>query len=272
MDVWKNPEFFKLDGEGKMNVVTGCPPDGFSELGQRWGTPNYNWEQLVKTNYSWWIKRIKYTLDLCDILRIDHFRGFAATWEIPEQDTDARGGWWQISPGIHFFEAVKKSFPHFPIIVEDLGMITEDVHSLRNFFNLPSMKIIQFAFGGDDTNEHLPQNWTENTVAYSATHDCDTSVGWWQKTNDAEKNKAQSLLGKLTEQNVASAINKMLFASKAKLVLIQAQDILALGTEARFNLPGTTINNWQWRLKKEQLGQSQAEELKNLTFLTKRNL
>jgi 4-alpha-glucanotransferase len=272
MDVWKNPELFKLNSEGEMTVVTGCPPDGFSELGQRWGTPNYNWEKLTSTHYDWWIKRIKYTLELCNILRIDHFRGFAATWEIPVKDLDARGGWWQSSPGIDFFETVKKIFPQFPIIVEDLGMITEDVHALRNKFNFPSMKILQFAFGGDDSNEHLPKNWNENIVAYSATHDCDTTVGWWEKASAPEKNKAETILGKLTEQNIANEINKILFESKAKLVLVQAQDILSLNNQARFNLPGTTIGNWQWRLRADQLTLQNAQDLKSLTLKTQRNL
>jgi len=270
MDVWKNPALFKLNSEGKMTVVTGCPPDGFSELGQRWGTPNYNWENLTKTHYQWWLDRIKYTLDLCNILRVDHFRGFAATWEIPEQDVDARGGWWQVAPGHDFFNAVKKAFPKFPIIVEDLGLITPDVHDLRDTFHFPSMKIIQFAFGGDDNNEHLPMNWTENIVAYSATHDCDTTLGWWHKMSETEKTRVELFVGKQNDQTIAVSLNKFLMNSKAKLVLMQMQDILSLDGDARFNLPGTTDGNWQWRLEKNHLTPVNAQSLRTMTLESKR--
>lgn len=243
-DVWANQKLFRLDSKGFPTCVTGVPPDYFSETGQLWGNPHYDWKQHEKTGFAWWLNRIQKTLTDVDILRIDHFRGFEACWEVAFGAEDARGGKWVKAPGEKFFTLLKETLgENLPLIAEDLGIITEEVAALREFAGLPGMRILQFAFGNDKNNAYLPHSYDRNTVVYTGTHDNDTTRGWYETATEAEKDHYRRYLN-VDGSNVAWDFIRLALSSSADLAIIPLQDVLALGTEHRMNIPGTTVGNW----------------------------
>lgn len=251
-DVWAHQELFKLEESGRPLVVAGVPPDYFSETGQLWGNPVYRWEAHEQTGFSWWIARMRQAFRLADLVRVDHFRGFAAYWEIPADAPNAISGQWVAAPGEQLFHALKYSFPQLPIIAEDLGIITPDVAALRDKFELPGMRVLQFAFGDNEANPFLPHNYIPNTVAYTGTHDNDTTLGWWSTLSEREKSFAQQYL-----QSDGQAIHwdmmQALSASVANTVIFPLQDVLGLSSEHRMNFPGKPSENWEWRFTPDQI-------------------
>jgi 4-alpha-glucanotransferase len=276
-DVWTNPEEFKLDERGVPVVVAGVPPDYFSSTGQLWGNPLYNWERMRANGFSWWIARVAATLKTVDILRIDHFRGFAACWEIPGGDKTAERGRWVEAPGRELFTAIREALGKLPIIAEDLGVITPDVEALRDDFGFPGMRILQFAFGGDPHNHDLPHNYHRNVVVYTGTHDNDTTIGWFESeagagsTRDAaqiERERAFCLKYLQADgREIHWDFIRAVLASVADTSLIPLQDILGLGAKARMNLPNSTSGNWAWRYKSGALTADATARLKELTEL-----
>jgi 4-alpha-glucanotransferase len=278
-DVWTNPEQFKLDKNGKPIVVAGVPPDYFSSTGQLWGNPLYNWERMRADGFKWWIERVRATLTVVDIARVDHFRGFAACWEIPGGDKTAERGQWVEAPGKELFTAIRKTLGELPIIAEDLGVITPDVVALREEFGFPGMRILQFGFGSDSKNIDLPHNYVPNVVAYTGTHDNDTTVGWFNSvagegsTRTAEQIERERKFcmdylntdGKEIHWDLIRGV----LASVANTAIVPLQDLLGLGTEARMNLPNSTEGNWAWRYK--SIPETIAPRLKELTQLYGRN-
>jgi 4-alpha-glucanotransferase len=269
VDVWANREVFKLDESGEMLVVAGVPPDYFSETGQRWGNPHYNWEFLRKTGFYWWLERLKTQLGLFDILRIDHFRGLEAAWEIPATEPTAQNGEWIKAPGKALLKALKVEFGSIPLVAEDLGVITPEVDALRDKFNLPGMKILQFAFGGGSDNPYLPVNYNENCVVYTGTHDNDTTVGWVEKLTENERSYISEYLGFPTV-SLNNALIQAALASVANLAIIPMQDILELDSASRMNMPGTIEGNWKWRFDWEQLTPERVNRLAHLIKLFNR--
>jgi 4-alpha-glucanotransferase len=268
-DVWANREVFKLDVAGEMSVVAGVPPDYFSATGQRWGNPHYNWNTLQQTGFRWWIERMQTQYEQFDILRIDHFRGLEAAWEIPASEETAQVGQWVKAPGAALLKAITAELGELPLVAEDLGVITPEVDALRNEFNLPGMKILQFAFGGDADNPYLPDNYEKNCVVYTGTHDNDTTLGWSEKLSDAEKSYIFDYLGN-PATSLHCALIQTALASVANLAIIPMQDILELNTEHRMNTPGTTIGNWNWRFQWHQLDPERAARLAYLVKLFNR--
>ena len=251
-DVWSNQELFDLDEHRRPSVVAGVPPDYFSETGQMWGNPLYRWDVHKETGYAWWIARLGHALQQADMVRVDHFRGFAAYWEVPADAPNAITGKWEPGPGDSLFEAFEKAFPNLPIIAEDLGLITPDVLALRDQFHLPGMRVLQFAFGDGDVNYFLPHHYEPNTVAYTGTHDNDTTLGWWSTISAHEKAFAMQYL-----DTDGEAINwvmmKALSKSVANMVVFPMQDVLDLSSEYRMNYPGHPNGNWEWRFTWDQL-------------------
>jgi len=270
-DVWEHQELFELDAIGRPIMVAGVPPDFFSETGQLWGNPLYRWDVHEQTNYTWWTERLEHAFRFFDLVRIDHFRGFASYWATPAGAVDAKGGKWMPGPGEKLFEAFQKAFGGLPIIAEDLGLITPDVIQLRDKFNLPGMRILQFAFGDNDSNFFLPHHYISNTVAYTGTHDNDTSLGWWNSAKEHEKSFAKYYLGSEGKEINWDMINA-LSASAANTVIYPLQDVLGLNSDHRMNIPGTAWGNWEWRFSWAQLQNWQTERLEHLTTLYKRNL
>ena len=270
-DVWANREVFKLNKDGEMEVVAGVPPDYFSEFGQRWGNPHYNWEYLQKTEFKWWLERIKTQNELFDILRIDHFRGLEAAWEIPADEETAVNGQWVRAPGQELLAAISEQYPDLALVAEDLGIITDEVEALRDEFNLPGMKILQFAFGGGADNPYLPHNCVPNSVIYTGTHDNDTTLGWFNGLSDGEKHRVYEYLG-FSQTAMPYTLIGTALASVSKLAVIPMQDVLCLGSEDRMNTPGTTEGNWQWRYSWNQLTEEYVGRLKHLIGLFGRNL
>jgi 4-alpha-glucanotransferase len=268
-DVWANRKVFKLDPAGEMSVVAGVPPDYFSENGQRWGNPHYNWDYLQQTGFNWWIKRMQTQCEQFDILRIDHFRGLEAAWEIPATEQTAKIGKWVQAPGAALLTAIAKALGDLPLVAEDLGVITAEVEELRDQFHLPGMKILQFAFGGDADNPYLPDNYEKNCVVYTGTHDNDTTLGWSEKLNDHEKEYISEYLGR-PSVSLHCALIQTALASVANLAVIPMQDVLELNTEHRMNTPGTITNNWKWRFQWHQLAPERAGRLAYLTKLFNR--
>jgi 4-alpha-glucanotransferase len=280
-DVWTNPEQFKLDKNGKPIVVAGVPPDYFSSTGQLWGNPLYNWDRMLADGFKWWIERVRATLTVVDIARVDHFRGFAACWEIPGGDKTAERGQWVEAPGKELFTAIRKTLGELPIIAEDLGVITPDVVALREEFGFPGMRILQFGFGSDSKNIDLPHNYVPNVVAYTGTHDNDTTVGWFKSvagegsTRTAEQIERERKFcmdylntdGKEIHWDLIRGV----LASVANTAIVPLQDLLGLGTEARMNLPNSTEGNWAWRYQAGALTDKIATRLKDLTQLYGRN-
>jgi len=263
-DVWAHREYFKLDNDGKPTVVAGVPPDYFSATGQLWGNPLYDWESLRADNFQWWIDRVRWSLELFDLIRVDHFRGFAACWEIPAADVTAQNGHWVDTPGRELFATLKKTLGDLPIIAENLGVITPEVESLRAEFGFPGMRVLQFAFAGDTTNDHLPHNHTRDMVAYTGTHDNDTTIGWFENLGGPEQEYCLKYLA-----SERSEINwdmiRAAMASVADTAIIPMQDVLGLNNEARMNLPASETGNWSWRMKADAITSEVTNRLKTLT-------
>jgi len=268
-DVWANRDVFKLNADGEMSVVAGVPPDYFSEDGQRWGNPHYNWDYLQQTGFHWWIERMQTQREQFDILRIDHFRGLEAAWEIPASEETARVGQWVTAPGSALLKAIIEKVGSLALVAEDLGIITPEVEALRDEFHLPGMKILQFAFGGNADNPYLPDNYEKNCVVYTGTHDNDTTLGWSEKLSDAEKPYIFDYLGN-PAISLHCALIQTALASVANLAIIPMQDILELGTEHRMNTPGTTVGNWNWRFQWYQLAPERAARLARLVEMFNR--
>lgn len=264
-DVWANRDIFELDAEGNPTVVAGVPPDYFSATGQRWGNPLYRWHALEERGFDWWINRFRATLQQVDIIRLDHFRGFAAYWEVPAEEETAINGRWVTAPGAKLFETVKREFGELPIIAEDLGVITPDVEELRDRFELPGMKVLQFAFGsGDPEDVYLPHNYIPRCVVYTGTHDNDTTLGWWNSLSDHERGLVQNYLAR-DGHDICWDMTRLAFSSVAETAIVPIQDVLVLGSEARMNTPGRPAGNWSWRYVPEQINDHVIGRLRNMT-------
>ncbi|WP_300365772.1 4-alpha-glucanotransferase [Hydrogenimonas sp.] len=263
-DVWSHSELFLLDEHCRPTHVAGVPPDYFSTTGQRWGNPLYNWELMKQHGYAWWILRMKKSLELYDIVRIDHFRGFEAYWSIPADEETAIHGRWVEGPGHRFFEVIKESLGSLPIIAEDLGVITPEVEKLRDDFDLPGMKILQFAFDGDPKNAYLPHNGVANSVIYTGTHDNDTTLGWFE--NASNKSYILEYLSR-DDDEIHWAMIREAMASVSVFSVVPMQDILGLGSFARMNRPGDPNGNWSWRMTMEQMERAPFEKMERLTRL-----
>ena len=256
-DVWSSPEIFKLDPQTfEPTYIAGVPPDYFSATGQLWGNPVYNWEKLQQTNFAWWIQRFQATLEYVDIVRVDHFRGFEAYWQVPAGEETAINGEWIKAPGVEFFETLGNALGSLPIMAEDLGIITPEVEELRDRFQFPGMRILQFAFGDDSNNAYLPHNYVRNSVVYPGTHDNDTAIGWWNKASDKEKQFVAKYLGyksvaEITEINWEFI--QLALASVADLAILPLQDILGLDDRARMNDPSVNAGNWRWRYESSEM-------------------
>ena len=261
-DVWANPELFFIDEKKLPTVVAGVPPDYFSETGQLWGNPLYKWKKHKAENYVWWVKRMSAVLNMVDVVRLDHFRGFAGYWEVPAKELTAVNGRWVPGPGADIFERLKDELGGLPIIAEDLGEITPDVFELRDQFNLPGMKIFQFAFS-DENNPFLPHHYPENCVAYTGTHDNDTARGWYESASEYEKDFARRYLS-VDGSDFAWDLIRSLWHSRANFVLAPMQDLLSLGTEARMNDPGRLGGNWGWRMKEDEMSDALLGKLKKI--------
>ncbi|XP_020212711.1 4-alpha-glucanotransferase, chloroplastic/amyloplastic [Cajanus cajan] len=247
-DVWANKKQFLLNKKGFPLLVSGVPPDAFSETGQLWGSPLYDWKAMEKDGYSWWIRRIRRAQNLFDEFRIDHFRGFAGYWAVPSEAKIAMLGKWKVGPGMSLFDAIFRAVGRINIIAEDLGVITEDVVQLRRSIGAPGMAVLQFGFGGDANNPHLPHNHECNQVVYTGTHDNDTIEGWWEALNQVEKANALNYLSLKGEDDISWALIQRVLASVAQTAIIPMQDVLGLGSSARMNIPATQFGNWGWRI------------------------
>lgn len=266
-DIWANKSLFQLDSKGFPTDVAGVPPDYFSVTGQLWGNPLYAWEEHKKDNYAWWINRIKGQLTMCDYLRIDHFRGFESYWAVPYGEETAMKGEWRKGPGSDLFHAIYKALgDNIPIIAEDLGLITDEVIKLRDDFNLPGMKVLQFAFDSDEVNNFLPFTYTSNCICYTGTHDNDTTRGWYEKASEFSRGLVRRFMN-TDGENISWDFIRTAFSSVAKCAVIPIQDVLSLNTEARMNIPGTPADNWDWRIKQDDLNDEVAKELRDITKL-----
>ena len=279
-DVWANPELFYLDKRGQPLVVAGVPPDYFSETGQLWGNPLYRWDAHAADDYAWWAARLRFLLGRVDIVRIDHFRGFEAYWEIPAGSTTAAAGKWVEGPGSKFFDAMRRRLGNLPVIAEDLGLITPGVEALRDEFTLPGMRVLQFGFGPDSGSEkHLPHRFLPHCVVYTGTHDNDTTKGWFTSTDvattqsweeiESERAYARRYLDSAGDEIHWDMI-RVAFSSVADTAVIPLQDILGLDSRARMNLPGKAEGNWQWRFQKGQLDRQAQDRYAELTALYSR--
>jgi 4-alpha-glucanotransferase len=269
-DVWANQQLFMLEPDGSPSVVAGVPPDYFSATGQLWGNPHYRWDVMQRDGFQWWLQRFEETFKVVDIVRVDHFRGFEAYWEIPFPAENAIKGRWVKAPGVALFDAVRERFGDLAIIAEDLGVITPEVEALRDGFNLPGMKILQFAFYGDLTDPFLPHNYKPNCVVYTGTHDNDTTLGWWKSEPEETKQKARAYLN-VTGEDIVWDLIRAGWASKAVMALAPLQDLLVLDNEARMNLPGSLGGrNWGWRYSSEVLTDELAQKLRSLTTSSQR--
>jgi 4-alpha-glucanotransferase len=272
VDVWANRELFHLDKEGQPTVVAGVPPDYFSETGQLWGNPLYDWDKMAARGFQWWIERVEASLRLVDIIRIDHFRGFEAYWEVPARAETAIDGHWVEAPGMELFETLKAHFGELPILAEDLGVITPAVEALRDHFDFPGMKILQFAFDSKEagslnaTNKFLPHNHRHNAVVYTGTHDNDTTRSWYQERTPAEKDLIRRYLGR-PDHDIAWDFIRMAIASVARFAIVPMQDVLDLGRDARMNTPAVTGGNWAWRYRPEALNPWVSTRLRELVDL-----
>lgn len=262
-DVWAQQHYFHLDNDGRPLTVAGVPPDYFSETGQHWGNPHYAWKTMEADGFQWWLARLKTQLKLFDLIRIDHFRGFEAFWEIPGNSHDARNGQWVKAPGEAFLKACFNAFPDLPLVAENLGVITKEVEDLRNQFNLPGMLVLQFAFDGNASNPHLPHNHTPTDVIYTGTHDNDTTIGWWQSLS--ETNRAQ-LKNYCFDSDVAMPwlLVRLALASVGRMAIIPMQDFLELDGGHRMNMPGTTDKNWVWKFSWDQVEPTIADRIRQL--------
>ena len=284
VDVWSNRELFLLDKDGRPSAVAGVPPDYFSPTGQLWGNPLYRWDRMRGDGYAWWVARLRRVLTQFDVVRLDHFRGFSGFWEVPAGEETAIHGRWVNGPGEGFFHAMERQIgrppspsgasgmhptDRLPIIAEDLGLITPDVHALRKSFGLPGMKVLQFAFGSDGENEHLPHNYASDCVAYSGTHDNDTSAGWYATSDERTRHRARTYTG-TDGRDMSWALVRLAMTSVAAMAIFPLQDVLGLGTEARLNLPGRPHGNWTWRYRQDALRPELADALRQLAIVSGR--
>ncbi|HEU4594864.1 MAG TPA: 4-alpha-glucanotransferase [Pyrinomonadaceae bacterium] len=271
-DVWARPDLFKLHEDGSPSVVAGVPPDAFSETGQLWGNPIYDWEAMRADGFKWWVERVRETLKLVDVVRVDHFRGFAAFWEVPAEHETAERGRWTKAPGTELFKAMRDALGEPPIIAEDLGTITPDVHALRDEFGFPGMRVLQFAFGGDPRDTHLPHNYTSHAVVYTGTHDNDTTVGWYEERAaegaDARlKSELENCLKYLDSEGeeIHWDFIRAASASVAVIAIAPLQDVLGLDSTARINTPASAEGNWAWRFREGALTDELRDRLRDLT-------
>lgn len=267
-DVWAHPSLFLLDSNGYPTEVAGVPPDYFCADGQLWGNPLYDWDAHKKEGYAWWIARIKQQLKLTDLLRIDHFRGFVSCWAVPASETTAKNGRWTPGPGADLFNTLTQTFgSQLPIIAEDLGTITEEVTDLRDYFDLPGMKVLQFAFEGDYENSFLPHQFkTSNFICYTGTHDNDTTTGWYWNTNEINRDKVRRYMN-TDGSSISWDFIRTCLGTIAKYAVFTMQDVLHLGSEARMNIPGAACGNWGWRYRSRDLHPETAEALQRMTKL-----
>ena len=268
-DTWANPKNYYIDEKGFPTVVAGVPPDYFSETGQLWGNPLYRWEEHEKTGYKWWIDRIRCTLNMVDILRIDHFRGFESYWAVPFGDRDATKGEWRKGPAEKLFKAVEKELGNLPIIAEDLGIITDDVRELRKKLGFPGMRILHFAFNDDSKNDYLPHNYEPNTVVYTGTHDNDTTIGWYTNGTEHEKDYVRRYMN-ISGDDIAWDMIRLAMSSSAVFAIFPIQDMLRLDGSHRMNIPSTSNSNWQFRFELSQLNEDDANGLRYLSELFNR--
>jgi 4-alpha-glucanotransferase len=265
-DVWAHQELFFLDEGGLPTVVAGVPPDYFSVTGQLWGNPLYRWERLRADDYLWWKNRLEAIFNRVDVVRLDHFRGFEAYWEIPASAPTAETGRWVKGPGSNFFSSLKSYFNELPLIAEDLGVITPEVEELRDSFGFAGMKVLQFAFDEDPDNEFLPHNFSQNCVVYTGTHDNDTTRGWYEKAPAATQDFCRRYLARNGE-HIAWEMIRAAWASVAETAIAPLQDFLELGSEARMNFPGREQGNWAWRVREDALSADLAERVRELNMI-----
>jgi len=271
-DVWAERENFLMDSEGDMSSVSGVPPDAFSETGQRWGNPLFNWDYMQENNFKWWKQRFKTQLELFDIIRIDHFRGLHACWQIPQNDKTAINGKWVSVPGKKLLTELFKTFPNLPLVAEDLGVITDDVIQLKNEFSLPGMKVLQFAFDGNNHNPHLPHHHHSNDVVYTGTHDNDTTLGWLSDETNYNKYFLEDYLSVdvIQAEKTVLEIIRTAMASVSFLCVLPLQDIFMLDTSSRMNIPGTIGGNWNWRFEWQQIKPEILEKISKFMVVYQR--
>ena len=266
-DVWAHQDLFYLDKEAHPTIVAGVPPDYFSETGQLWGNPLYRWNIMAKNGYNWWMERFRINTLMVDMIRLDHFRGFEAYWEIPAGEKTAINGRWIKCPGAKFFHTLKKNLGDIPIIAEDLGVITTEVEALRDAFGFPGMKILQFAFGGGPDNPYLPHNYPPNCVVYTGTHDNDTTVGWYSSSSTPQEQDHVRRYAQTSGSEIHWDMIRLALASVSHTAVVPLQDILGLDGRARMNFPGKPSGNWRWRYTEGQISGEMKSRLKDLTRL-----
>ena len=269
-DVWVHPEIFELDENLKLIRIAGVPPDYFSKTGQRWGNPLYRWDVLASRGFDWWIDRMRRAIALYDIVRLDHFRGFEAYWAIPAEEETAVNGQWVKAPGLALFRAIQNALGDVALVAEDLGMITPEVEALRRELGMPGMKVLQFGFGSKGAHIHLPHRFAPGTVAYTGTHDNDTTQGWWNSVSEAIHAAAEALLGPVADRPSWPLI-RAAQASIAEIAIVPAQDLLELGSEARMNTPAVATGNWSWRAPEGSWMEELANRLAALAEVTDRD-
>lgn len=274
-DVWANPDLFLLDDDGRPTVVAGVPPDYFSETGQRWGSPIFDWEEMASRNFAWWRARVRHAFALFDVLRIDHFRGIAGYWEIPVEEPTAVNGQWRPGPAEKLLGALRDDLGELPIVAEDLGKITDEVIALRDAFALPGMRVAQFGFDkAPDATIHHPDRYPTNVWAYTGTHDNNTTTGWFWEGNPRHRvwrlKRPRRSLYRQVDRRIPWGLNEIVSRSRATTVVFPVQDILGLGAEARMNTPGVATGNWEWRLRQSQLTDDALARLHDLTRSTSR--
>jgi 4-alpha-glucanotransferase len=269
-DVWMHPELFELDEELQPIRIAGVPPDYFSPTGQRWGNPLYRWDVVAKQGFAWWTDRIRRACQLYDIVRLDHFRGFEAYWAIPAAEETAVNGEWIKAPGLELFRALQSALGPLPLVAEDLGLITPEVDALRLAMGFPGMKVLQFGFGDKGAHTHLPHHYTPATVAYTGTHDNDTTLGWWRSAGQTERKAVEALAGPVGDNPVWPLI-RAANASVAEVAIVPAQDLLELGSEARMNTPAVPAGNWSWRAPESRWTEELAGRLAALAEVTDRD-
>jgi 4-alpha-glucanotransferase len=266
-DVWANTDLFYMDSEGHPTVVAGVPPDYFSPTGQLWGNPLYRWDVHKANGYSWWLNRLRGVLEMVDIVRLDHFRGFAGYWEVPAGNPTAEFGHWVAGPREKFIRAVRDSLGDLPIIAEDLGVITDDVLKLLDKFELPGMKVFQFAFLSDPSDIFMPHNYPQNCAAYTGTHDNDTTLGWFRNAPESEQDFCLRYLDLEGEQGLVWRVIRTVWGTVAAFTLAPMQDFLEMGSEARMNLPGNPSGNWRWRMARDDMSDGLRERIKEINYL-----
>ncbi len=270
-DVWSHPEIFCLDeATGEPALMAGVPPDYFSSTGQLWGNPVYNWEKLQANNFEWWVERFEAIFSYVDVTRIDHFRGFEAYWAVKRGQETAMYGEWIKAPGTALLDVINEKFGNLPIIAEDLGVITPEVEALRDRFEFPGMKILQFAFGAGPDDPFWPFNYDPNCVVYTGTHDNDTTVGWFNQLQDYQRDEVYRYLGCIDPQGIHWSLIRMGWMSVANIAIVPYQDLLGLDTDARMNFPGKAEGNWGWRYRPEALNWEVRDRLKTMTYISGR--